>query len=426
MPPDAAAPAWSPARRVLFRFVFAYLVLYLLPFPLTVVPGVRAVEVAWGQLWGAVTRWLGSALFRIEVVYRETGSGDALHNYLQVLAFLLLAALAAATWTLLDRRRREYQRLDEGLRVYARFALAGFMISYGAYKVIKSQFPSPTLERLLQPIGDASPMGLLWTLNGLSPGYNLFTGGTEILGGLLLTARRTTLLGALVSAAGMAHVLVLNLSFDVPVKLFSAHLLALALFLIAPHGRRLARFFVLQRLVEPAPVVRLFPGRRLHRAALVLRAAFVLTVTGTALADSWRMSTSYGDLASRSRLHGIWTVEEFALDGEDRPPLVTDPERWRRVVFDRPGTLAVQLMEGAPQRFVLGLDEDARTITLVRRHQPGWAADLSYLEPEDGVLILEGNFDGRPMRARLRRVDAPRFLLLDRRFRWVNETPYNR
>ena len=34
---DMPAP-WSPARRILFRFVFAYVVLYLSPIPLTFIP----------------------------------------------------------------------------------------------------------------------------------------------------------------------------------------------------------------------------------------------------------------------------------------------------------------------------------------------------------------------------------------------------
>ena len=126
------------------------------------------------------------------------------------------------------------------------------MITYGSVKVIKSQFPNPTLDRLLQPFGDASPMGLLWTFMGASESYNIFTGAGEMLGGLLLTTRRTTLLGALVCFGVMSHVAMLNFSYDVPVKLFSMHLLAMALFLMAPDLGRLARMFVLNRPVEPA------------------------------------------------------------------------------------------------------------------------------------------------------------------------------
>jgi hypothetical protein len=44
----------------------------------------------------------------------------------------------------------------------------------------------------------------------------------------------TLLLGALLVAATTTNVLLLNLSYDVPVKLYSVHLLVMALFLAAP------------------------------------------------------------------------------------------------------------------------------------------------------------------------------------------------
>jgi hypothetical protein len=100
------------------------------------------------------------------------------------------------------------------------------MITYGVLKVIELQFSPPTPDRLIQTYGESSPMGLIWTLMGFSSLYCFFGGAGEVLGGLLLSLRRTTLLGALVCIGVLANVVMINLSFDVPVKLFSSHLLA--------------------------------------------------------------------------------------------------------------------------------------------------------------------------------------------------------
>ena len=243
--PDAP-PVWTPAQRVLFRFTFAYLVLYIFPFPVDGDPNGM-----YANLWHKLVPWVGKQVFHVEITVRPNGSGDTTYNYVQVFCFAVMAAVAAAAWTLLDRKRTAYPRLDRWLRVYVRFDLAATMITYGSVKVIKSQFPDPHLDRLLQPFGDASPMGLLWTFMGASESYNIFTGAGEILGGLLLTTRRTTLLGSLVCFGLMSHVAMLNFSYDVPVKLFSMHLLAMALFLMAPDLKRLARMFVLNRPVDP-------------------------------------------------------------------------------------------------------------------------------------------------------------------------------
>ena len=75
------------------------------------------------------------------------------------------------------------------------------LLSYGTIKIIQTQFPFPSFDRLLERYGDSSPMGLLWTFMGYSRPYNFLAGACEASGGLLLFFRRTTTLGALVAAA---------------------------------------------------------------------------------------------------------------------------------------------------------------------------------------------------------------------------------
>ena len=99
------------------------------------------------------------------------------------------------------------------------------MILYGASKVFMGQFGPPGFGRLLETYGDSSPMGLLWTFMGFSQGYTFFAGLAEMLGGVLMITRRTTLLGAMVSAGVLSNIVLLNFFYDVPVKQFSSHLL---------------------------------------------------------------------------------------------------------------------------------------------------------------------------------------------------------
>ncbi|HEY6141475.1 MAG TPA: hypothetical protein VI670_27270 [Thermoanaerobaculia bacterium] len=188
MPPSD----WSPARRVAFRFAAVYLFLYLFPFPFNVVPGVDKLFAWWDGAWEVLVKWTGLHVFGVTITVLPAGSGDTTFNYVQLFCGVVIAALATIVWTLLDRRTPDYGALHHWLRVYVRFYLATAMLGYGAAKVIQSQFPAPSLERLIQPFGDASPMGLLWTFMGASAAYNVFTGAGEMLGGLLVTTRRTT------------------------------------------------------------------------------------------------------------------------------------------------------------------------------------------------------------------------------------------
>jgi hypothetical protein len=378
------------------------------------------------DFWNAVVPWVGTHLFQAEIAVHLSGSGDMTYNYVQLFCTLVLAAAAAAVWTLLDRKRADYGRLHDGLRVGARYALAAAMILYGAVKVIKSQFAEPSLHQLVQPLGEKTPMGLLWTFMGASTSYTVFTGVIEMLGGILLTVRRTTLLGALVCAGFLANVVMLNVSYDVPVKLYSSHLLALSVFLIAPDARRLANFWLLNRPVGPASIRPLFGRKWLDRGAVALRTLLVGGFVTLALVESYKVSKAYGDLAPRSPLHGIWKVEEFAADGQVRPPLATDAARWRRVIFDGPSVAGIQMMNESSWYYSVRIDTERNTVSLQRRGGPKEKAELSYQRPEPGLLVVEGRFAGRQVRVKLRRQNESEFRLLGRGFHWINEYPYNR
>ncbi len=422
----ATSTAWSPARRFLFRFSFLYFVLYLFPAPLESLPVIKVVNKPVQWLWNLPVAWVGEKFFGLEVQLTETGSGDTTHAWVQALCILVLALVGALVWTRLDRKRVGYPRLAEWFRIYLRFCLAVIMIGYGAAKFIPSQFIAPGLERLLQPFGDASPMGLLWTFMGASRPYTVFAGAMELVGGLLLTLRRTALLGALVNIAVLSNVLMLNLSYDVPVKLYSFHLLLIAVLIALPDLERLANLFLFNRGVEPAPEPQLFARHSLRRAAWVVGVAFVVFATGSALWRSHEARTTYGDLAPRSPLYGVWNVVDFELDGQVLPPLATDERRWERVVFDGLEWVGIKTM-GARRRYHgLALDLDKGTLHLTRWDKPDWAADFTLTRPEPDRLELAGVLDGQKVRAHLSRAGAKPFLLRERGFHWIAEYPFNR
>jgi hypothetical protein len=103
-----------------------------------------------------------------------------------------------------------------------------------------------------------------------------------------------------------------------------------------------------------------------------------------------------------------------------------EPLRWRRLIFDRPGAFAVQLTSDSLQRYRLKLDEAHKAMALTKLDDPAWKSSLAYQRPAPDRLTVEGTLEGHKVRASLHRVEEPRFLLLTRGFRWVNEYPFNR
>ncbi len=431
--PAAAAALWSPAKRAAFRFLFCYLVLFIFPFPVNVIPGLGAVAKAYESLWEKIVPWVGRVLFHQQIKIFPNGSGDTTFNYVQIFCFLILSLAAALVWSLLDRRRANYARLYAWLRAYVRFDLAITMFIYGIDKVIQLQFPSPSPDRLLQPFGEASPMGLLWTFMGASTLYTFFGGASEVLGGLLLTLRRTTLLGALVCIGVITNIVMLNFSYDVPVKIFSVHLLGMAIFLAAHDARRLANLFLLNRPAPRAADVPLFRRRWSHQGTLALRTLLVVAFLGSSFYDAYKMSKTDGEQAPKPPLYGAWNVDEMVSDGAVRPPLLTDATRWRRVVFAYPGYVALQPIGATDARsksfYAVVVDAKAKTLTLTKgpmTKDKAWRAVFAYSQPAPDRLVLDGVLDGHKIHAMTHREDRSKFLLVNRGFHWINEYPFNR
>jgi hypothetical protein len=362
----------------------------------------------------------------------ENGSGDTTYNYVQVLCFFVLAVAVTLAWTLLDRGRSNYSRAHQWLRVYLRYSLGLTMIAYGAIKVIKSQFPDPYLYRLLEPFGSASPMGLLWTFMGYSAPYNTFAGAAEMSAGILLALRRTSTLGALLAVAVLGNIVMLNFSYDVPVKLFSLHLLAMAAFLLLPDLGRLTRVLLLNQPVPAMPVRPLFSVPWLNAVSKVLGVLLVTMATILSLRQARGARSSYGDLAPKVPLHGIYEVTAFARNGDTIPPLTSDSARWRRLVLDQRNTIT--MMNDSIWRFEAEVDTANGTITLTPRRDTGdrfveessARFTLAYQRPDADRLTLAGVMQGDTIWAAMVRRNEKEFLLLQRGFHWISEYPYNR
>jgi hypothetical protein len=164
---------WSQGARITFRFAFVYLILYCLPTDggrqdlfLSVIPFDTSRLAEWLAIpWRALGSWTAIHVFHLSgpvTRFHPTGSGDTTLDYIQVFCFFVISAVSALVWSIVDRRRPNYNLLYPWLRLAVRFTLAFTMLSYGFAKVFPLQFGrAPSLIKLTQNIGDSSPMGLL-------------------------------------------------------------------------------------------------------------------------------------------------------------------------------------------------------------------------------------------------------------------------
>lgn len=390
------------------RFLFVYFFLFVLTGEeVREIPFLAPLFEKYTALWHAIAVWIGRHLLGIrhDIPLDGDGSGDTTFRWILLLCYPLLAAAVAVVWSALDRKKNRDERIGAWLRFLLRFTLATALIIYGMIKIIPNQMPAPRPTMLLQRLGELTPMRLLWTYMGASAPYQMFTGLAELLGGVLLLVPRTTLFGALVAFADMTMVLMLNLCYDVPVKINSFHYWIMALVLIAPDARRLLDALVLNRTVEPAAHAVLFARPRRERAAQILFLLFGLYLIGASAAEGIERYRERNP--PKPPFYGAWTVEEFVVDGKAVPPF-TDPKQWRWAIFQNPGKLNVKTMIGSYRTYPLGLDRERRTMRLGTDR-------LSVTAPEPDVLVLDGNLEGRRLRVKLRK------MLLRPSFHWLYE-----
>ncbi len=428
------APRWSLARRILFRFLCCYFVLYCLPEGgriniFSIIPGANFLANKYTGLWHTLCPWVAIHLFHVDAKvskYIRTGSGDTTLAYVQNFLFVAFAVAGALVWSILDRRRPNYRVLESWLRLLVRYTLAFTLFGYGFAKVFPLQFGPPGFMRLIEPYGDFSPMGALWWFMGASIPYIIFSGAAEVLGGLLLLTRRTATLGSLVAFAVLLNVAVLNYCYDVPVKLYSSNLVLMSVYLAAPEARRLARFFVLNRPTGAADLsLPALPRRWMRVSAVVFQVVFVGATLGESIWGGWQAYKSEYVHPQRPPLYGLYDVERFTRNGQDVPPLGSDASRWRKVAVQFDRSMSVKMMDDSTRSFATEYDAAHNTVSLTIGKDKG-KYPLSWSRPDPDHVQLEGKLQNDVVSVYLKNIDTSKFLLFSRGFHWINELPFNR
>jgi hypothetical protein len=199
----------------------------------------------------------------------------------------------------------------------------------------------------------------------------------------------------------------------------------MALILAAPYAGNLFDLLLRQRPLTPVeePPIGRTPRRR--RLAFIAQAVYGVLLVLLAFSASLFAWSRSGPGAPKSPLYGIWNVEQMTIDGELRPPLVTDESRWRRVIMQTPTAVVFQRMNDTFDRYSAEFDKDGKTlkVTSVDRKT---SSVLTYRRSQADSLVLDGTLEGRPVHLELKQVDLNTFLLNSRGFHWIQEVPFNR
>jgi len=300
------------------------------------------------------------------------------------------------------------------------------MLGYGFAKVFHLQMPFPYLSQLVQPFGDKSPMGLAWSFLGYSKGYSAYTGWAEVIGGVLLLFRRTTLLGALVVAIVMMNIAAINFFYDVPVKLYSSMLFLMAVFLMAKDFSQLLNALILHKPSAAATFPRMIQSRRWWIASRIFKWLFIASLLYGNISGSIDALTKYGDSRKLPPLYGIYNTELVIKNKDTLAPLTTDRTQWKQLIVQFEKYAQIKMMNDSLHSYNFDVNDTLKKIVLYSSNDYSLTESTLYYKLDSTVLTLTGKFGKDSMYIRLRKYDINKFRLVNRGYRWINEYPYNR
>src|SRR5688572_3019168 len=140
-PPLVSASTWTLPQKILFRFFFAYFILYCFPFPVVSFQFTQPLSYPYMTFMEWLVPRVGMLFFNWEIENSRFAFklADSAFGVVCLFINVVVALLITLFWSIADRRRINYERLNVWFLLYLRYYLAFTMLSYGMNKVIPLQ-----------------------------------------------------------------------------------------------------------------------------------------------------------------------------------------------------------------------------------------------------------------------------------------------
>lgn len=193
----------------------------------------------------SIGRWLTEFLLPVNQIFFPNTttefilSSDSVFSYGSMIWLLIFSVIISIIFEFTLKLKAE--KIDFWLRKGLVFWIVLFLLKYGLDKVFLHQFYTPEPNTLFTPLGQLDKDIAFWSVMGTSRSYNYFMGLIEIIPALFILFKRTRLLGLIISTGVLANVFVINLSFDITVKILSGVLFFASMYLLSEYKSHLAK-----------------------------------------------------------------------------------------------------------------------------------------------------------------------------------------
>ena len=404
-------PCWA---KITFRFFFCLILSFILLKNNGAFPFIEFLNKPLIELFKIITPWFSENILGYNYDFKifTNGSGDTSYDWVSLLILFLISVMISILWSIIDIKRRNYNMAYYWLTVFIRYYIAFMLINYGAIKLIHAQMPPPSLNRLMEPLHEFSPMGLAWTYLGFSKSYNIFMGIVEILSGLLLF-RRTMIIGALITIATSINIMTVNYFFDVPVKMVSTALFLLSLFLLLPYMKAIFTFLMGRKAtrinIPPRPT---YKRKNIGRMLLWVKIIVLVIFTGIQIFRLIQTQNMIAKYFKKSPLYGIYKVQ--GSDSVNK----TIPKDWSYIIFEFEGKALVRNKYYEKSYKDASIDTLKKEITFNNYL-------FNYTQKSNGDLTLVKDFPNRKEEIKLIKQKIENYELNKYKFNLIQEYPNN-
>jgi hypothetical protein len=347
-----------------------------------------------------ISEWIATSIFGVDLL-ASPATSDSAAQFVQ--AFLLLMFALLLGFILKKQQRFSKEQVQQFLHTGAAYILSLFLLKYGVDKLFQFQFYAPEPNTLFTPLGELSKDILFWSSMGTSSTYNTFMGLIEVVPALLLLHHRTRLLGGLIALGVLINVLMINIGFDITVKLLSMYLVILSLYIVSPFLRSLFSFFLNDHLIEK-PQLRLSIKPKIR---MIVKAVVVILLFTEVLFTYFKIGSFNGREMEKIEHYGSYVVSM-----EDSPN-IRGFRDIKRIHIHSKGYIIFEDKRGNFHDFSMRIGRD-HSIILTETNTP------IYVKSHGSMVIFEFmREDGEMTTVYTEKINLEKLPALDDSFHWT-------
>ncbi|HTS45041.1 MAG TPA: hypothetical protein VMH01_11640 [Puia sp.] len=339
--------------------------------------------------------------------FKEVHFVDSYWMYSKLLTLLVCAVIIASIWTFADKGKGS-RKLFIYMHTFSRYYLAYVLWIYGLMKIFERQFDVHQWVYLL-PIGFYRPILAIWAAIAASKSYQVFGGVAEIVAASLLLFRKSTTLGALLALGLLVNILILDIGFDVPVRIIVIHLLLYNLLILWPDIVKLFRFFILRQPETLSFIPPIIENKKFHRPGYVLK--FIIIAIPVIL--EIKLNIGFYHKENHPAYENLVGIHE--IDSSYRSPAgisakISNPKLWKKFTIERDDFFYVLYPKDSISRYFIKADTLNKILALTSLDSSS-NGKLHYQKLDSAHWLFEGTYDRDSLRFITRQDDIYQHLL---------------